>query len=130
MKRLIVAISCILGVLVVLDEYFSKSNWVVLKSNEVVFLLLLILIISPLSSISIFLLSLKSILPFFAIIIWVLFLFDSSFKSILSYELSSFFFSIKIVRPLTVSINFFGLIKFGKKSKFEFLIKDLYLSWV
>ena len=64
LSKLIVAISCILGVLVVLDEYFSKSNWVVLKSNEVVFLLLLILIISPLSSISIFLLSFKNILPF------------------------------------------------------------------
>ena len=32
-NKSMVAISCILGVLVVLDEYFSKSNWVVLNTG-------------------------------------------------------------------------------------------------
>ena len=69
LSKLIVAISCTLGVFVVLVEYFSKSNWVLLKLNEVVFLSLLTVIISPLSSKSVFLFSFKSILPFCAIII-------------------------------------------------------------
>ena len=38
--------------------------------------------------------------------------------------------SIKIVKFSTVSINFFGLIKLGKKSNVEALIKDLDLLLV
>ena len=40
------------------------------------------------------------------------------------------FLSIKIVKFSTVSINCFGLIKAGKKSKDELLINDLALSCV
>ena len=38
--------------------------------------------------------------------------------------------SIKIVNFSTVSINLRGLIREGKKSRFESLIYDLALSWV
>ena len=41
----------------------------------------------------------------------------------------SLFDSTKIVKFWTTSINFFSLIKLGKKSILEFLINDLAVSW-
>ncbi len=49
----------------------------------------------------------------------------SSFKNTFSYSPLSFFFSIKIVKSLTVSTNLPSLIIDEKKPKFEFLINDL-----
>ena len=99
-----------------------KSNSVLAKLNIVVRPLALMLIIFPLLRIKNLLLLDWIIFPFFAIMIWELFLFRLSFNTIFLRVPSSSFEFVKIVKSSTVSMNFLGLISAGKKSIFELLI--------
>ena len=67
--------------------------------------------------------------PFFPYVIWKWFSLNSLFKYKLYKFPSSSFFSLKIVTPLIVSLNFWGFIKLLKKFTSEVLIKDLAKSW-